>query len=40
VLRRSLGMSDAAGRTAVLRRARMVRAQRAGFAARAVGRGA
>lgn len=34
-LRRSLGMTDVAGRMAVLRRARLVRAQRAGFAARA-----
>ena len=33
-LRRSLGMTDAAGRIASLRRARLVRAQRAGFAAR------
>jgi GNAT superfamily N-acetyltransferase len=33
-LRRSLGMTDVAGRMAVLRRARLVRAQRAGFAAR------
>jgi ribosomal protein S18 acetylase RimI-like enzyme len=39
-LRRSLGMTDVAGRMAVLRRARLVRAQRAGFATRAVGRGA
>jgi GNAT superfamily N-acetyltransferase len=39
-LRRSLGMTDVAGRMAVLRRARMVRAQRGGFASRAVGRGA
>jgi ribosomal protein S18 acetylase RimI-like enzyme len=39
-LRRSLGMTDVAGRMAVLRRARLVRAQRAGFASRAVGRGA
>ena len=39
-LRRSLGMTDAVGRTAVLRRARMARAQRATVAARAVGRGA
>ena len=39
-LRRGLGMSDAAGRTAVLRRARLARAQRATLAARAVGRGA
>lgn len=35
-LRRSLGMTDVAGRMAVLRRARMVRAQRAGFGSRAV----
>lgn len=34
-LRRSLGMTDVAGRMAVLRRARLVRAQRAGFASRA-----
>lgn len=33
-LRRSLGMTDAAGRMAMLRRARLVRAQRTGFAAR------
>jgi ribosomal protein S18 acetylase RimI-like enzyme len=33
-LRRSLGMTDVAGRMAMLRRARLVRAQRAGFAAR------
>jgi len=33
-LRRSLGMTDVAGRMAVLRRARLVRAQRTGFAAR------
>jgi ribosomal protein S18 acetylase RimI-like enzyme len=39
-LRRSLGMTDVAGRMAVLRRARMVRAQRGSFASRAVGRGA
>jgi ribosomal protein S18 acetylase RimI-like enzyme len=39
-LRRSLGMTDVAGRMAVLRRARMVRAQRGGFASRAAGRGA
>ncbi len=39
-LRRSLGMTDVAGRMAVLRRARMVRAQRGAFASRAVGRGA
>ncbi len=34
-LRRSLGMTDVAGRVASVRRARVVRAQRAGFAARA-----
>lgn len=34
-LRRSLGMTDVAGRMAMLRRARLVRAQRTGFAARA-----
>ena len=34
VLRRSLGMTDVAGRMAVLRRARMARAQRSGFTAR------
>jgi GNAT superfamily N-acetyltransferase len=39
-LRRSLGMSDAPERLAVLRRARLVRAQRSGLAARVVGRGA
>jgi ribosomal protein S18 acetylase RimI-like enzyme len=39
-LRRSLGMTDVAGRMAVLRRARLVRAQRTGFTSRAVGRGA
>ncbi|HET8581842.1 MAG TPA: GNAT family N-acetyltransferase [Jatrophihabitans sp.] len=39
-LRRSLGMTDVAGRMAMLRRARLARAQRAGFASRAVGRGA
>ena len=33
-LRRSLGMTDVAGRMAVLRRARLVRAQRTGFASR------
>jgi ribosomal protein S18 acetylase RimI-like enzyme len=33
-LRRSLGMTDVAGRMAMLRRARLVRAQRTGFAAR------
>lgn len=37
-LRRSLGMADVAGRMAVLRRARLARAQRAGFAPRAMGR--
>jgi N-acetylglutamate synthase-like GNAT family acetyltransferase len=37
-LRRALGMTDVAGRMAVLRRARLVRAQRAGFAARAARR--
>jgi GNAT superfamily N-acetyltransferase len=40
VLRKSLGMTDVAGRMAVLRRARLVRAQRAGFGSRAVGRNA
>lgn len=40
VLRRSLGMTDVAGRMAVLRRARLARAHRAGFSSRAVGRGA
>ncbi len=40
VLRRSLGMSAAPERMAVLRRARLVRAQRAGFGSRAVRRGA
>lgn len=39
-LRRALGISDAADRTAVLRRARLVRAQRAGVPLRAAGRGA
>jgi GNAT superfamily N-acetyltransferase len=34
-LRRTLGMSDAVGRVAVLRRARLARVQRSGFAARA-----
>jgi ribosomal protein S18 acetylase RimI-like enzyme len=33
-LRRSLGMTDVAGRMAMLRRARLVRAQRTGFATR------
>ncbi|GAB2475565.1 GNAT family N-acetyltransferase [Jatrophihabitans fulvus] len=40
VLRRSLGMTDVAGRMAALRRARAVRGQRAGFRPRALGRGA
>lgn len=40
VLRRTLGLAEIAGRMAVLRRARMMRAQRSGFAARAVTRGA
>lgn len=39
-LRRSLGMTDVAGRMAVLRRARLARAQRSGFGPRAVSRGA
>lgn len=39
-LRRSLGMADAPGRIAVLRRARLVRAQRARPAARVAQRGA
>lgn len=39
-LRRSLGLTDAAGRTAVLRRARLIRAQRGGFGARPASRGA
>ncbi len=39
-LRRSLGMTDVAGRMAVLRRARLARAQRAGFASSKVVRGA
>jgi ribosomal protein S18 acetylase RimI-like enzyme len=39
-LRRSLGMTDVAGRMAVLRRARLARAQRSNFSSRAVGRGA
>lgn len=39
-LRRSLGLTDAAGRTAVLRRARLMRAQRGGFNARPASRGA
>jgi ribosomal protein S18 acetylase RimI-like enzyme len=37
-LRRSLGMTDVAGRMAVLRRARLVRAERAGFVSRAARR--
>jgi ribosomal protein S18 acetylase RimI-like enzyme len=37
-LRRALGMTDVASRMAVLRRARLVRAQRAGFASRAARR--
>ena len=40
VLRRSLGMSDAPERMAVLRRARLMRAHRAGAAARVASRGA
>lgn len=40
VLRRTLGMSDADGRLAVLRRARRARAQRPAFGAHVVGRGA
>lgn len=40
VLRRSLGIADPPERMAVLRRARLVRAQRAGFGSRAVRRGA
>jgi len=39
-LRRSLGMTDVAGRTVVARRARLVRAQRRGFGARPARRGA
>jgi len=39
-LRRSLGMTDVAGRMAMLRRARLVRAQRTGFASGRVVRGA
>jgi N-acetylglutamate synthase-like GNAT family acetyltransferase len=39
-LRRSLGMTDVAGRMAMLRRARLVRAQRAGFSSGRVVRGA
>lgn len=37
-LRRSLGMTDAADRTAMLRRARLIRAQRSGFSVRGVRR--
>jgi hypothetical protein len=37
---RRRGMTDVAGRMAVLRRARMIRAQRGSFTSRAVGRGA
>jgi ribosomal protein S18 acetylase RimI-like enzyme len=37
-LRRALGMTDVASRMAVLRRARLMRAQRAGFGSRAVRR--
>ncbi|HET6876282.1 MAG TPA: GNAT family N-acetyltransferase [Jatrophihabitans sp.] len=40
VLRRTLGMTDPAGRMAMLRRARLARTQRSAFASRAVGRGA
>jgi ribosomal protein S18 acetylase RimI-like enzyme len=39
-LRRSLGMTDVAGRMAMLRRARVARAQRAGFSSGRVVRGA
>lgn len=39
-LRRSLGMTDVAGRMAMLRRARLARAQRAGFGSSRVVRGA
>jgi GNAT superfamily N-acetyltransferase len=39
-LRRSLGMADVAGRMAMLRRARLIRAQRTGFAARTARRAA
>jgi N-acetylglutamate synthase-like GNAT family acetyltransferase len=39
-LRRSLGLADPAGRTAVLRRARLIRAQRSGFGVRPASRGA
>lgn len=40
VLRRTLGLSESAGRMAVLRRARLIRAQRGGVAGRPVSRGA
>ena len=40
VLRRSLGLAEAPERMAVLRRARLLRAQRSGIAARAAGHGA
>jgi ribosomal protein S18 acetylase RimI-like enzyme len=40
MLRRSLGMTDAAGRMAVLRRARLARAQRSGFIGSRAVRGA
>jgi GNAT superfamily N-acetyltransferase len=40
VLRRTLGLTDIAGRMAVLRRARLVRAQRGGLGGSPVGRGA
>lgn len=40
VLRRTLGLAEITGRMAVLRRARLARAERSGFAARAVTRGA
>ena len=39
-LRRTLGMTEVPNRVAVLRRARLLRAQRASFSARGVGRGA
>jgi GNAT superfamily N-acetyltransferase len=39
-LRRALGMTDVAGRMAVLRRARLARAQRSGFGSTKVVRGA
>jgi GNAT superfamily N-acetyltransferase len=39
-LRRSLGLTDAAGRMAALRRTRLIRAQRAGFTGRTARRGA